>query len=166
VDAYEISAETRTEQPAAVRSATLSIADLQAWIGPTYDMVARFLIAHGSYPTGRPFARYHQVGEARFRVEAGFPVPAPIDGDGIDGEGIDGDGEVQPLTLPGGRVATTVHVGPYDAMEPAYRSVAGWITAHHGTADGDPWEVYASDPGAEPDPAKWRTQIVQPYLEG
>jgi hypothetical protein len=29
-------------------------------------------------------------------------------------------------------------------------------------ADGGPWEIYWTDPGLERDPAKWRTEIVQP----
>ncbi|HEY6564499.1 MAG TPA: GyrI-like domain-containing protein, partial [Pirellulaceae bacterium] len=137
MDTFEITAETRMEQPSAVRTATLSVADLQTWMGPTYDTVARFLTAHHSDPAGPPFARFHQVDQERFRVDAGFPVPTPIEG----------DGDVQAMMLPGGRVATTLHVGPYDAMEPAYRAVAEWITAHHATADGDAWEIYFSDPG-------------------
>ncbi len=27
------------------------------------------------------------------------------------------------------------------------------------------WEVFFSDPATEPDPATWRTEIVQPYRE-
>ena len=67
------------------------------------------------------------------------------------------------VTLPGGPAATTVHIGPYDDMVAGYRAVAGWITDHGGEAVGDPWEVYFSDPTTQPDPATWRTEIVQPY---
>ncbi|OWY63184.1 hypothetical protein B7486_54480 [cyanobacterium TDX16] len=56
-----------------------------------------------------------------------------------------------------------VHVGPYDQVEPAYRAAAEWVTEHGGTLDGDAWEVYLSDPDVEPDPATWRTEVVQPY---
>jgi effector-binding domain-containing protein len=150
---YRITSEFRTEQPAAVRTATLAVADIGPWIGPTYEAVATFLAAHGSFPAGPPFARYHRVGEEKFEVAAGFPVLTPIVG----------DGDVHPLTLPGGTAASTVHVGPYDAMEPAYRAIFEWITTHHAGAGGDPWEIYLSDPAAEPDPATWRTEIVQPY---
>jgi AraC family transcriptional regulator len=30
---------------------------------------------------------------------------------------------------------------------------------------GDPWEVYVTDPGDEPDPSKWQTELVYP-IEG
>lgn len=91
--------------------------------------------------------------DRRFEVEAGFPVTAPITA----------SGEVHPSALPGGPVATTIHIGPYDEMEPAYRALAEWIAEHGGEPAGDAWENYFSGPVSQPDPATWRTEIVQPY---
>lgn len=153
---YHISTEVRAEQPVAVRSATLAAADIGAWIGPTYGKVAQYLAAHGSHPAGPPFARYRRVDDEKFEVSAGFPVPAAIAG----------DGDVHPMTLPGGPAAGTLYIGPYDAMAPAYRALVQWLAAHGAVANGDPWETYFSDPTTEPDPATWRTQIVQPYSTG
>jgi effector-binding domain-containing protein len=65
--------------------------------------------------------------------------------------------------LPAGPVAVTVHIGPYDAMEPAYAALASWVSGRGGQLAGDPWEVYFSDPEQRPDPSTWRTEIVQPY---
>ena len=42
-------------------------------------------------------------------------------------------------------------------MVPGYQAVLSWITAHEGEVVGDAWEVYLSDPTAQPDPATWRT---------
>ena len=55
---------------------------------------------------GPPFARYLAF-EPRIRAEIGFPVqrPAPH------------VGRVFPGRLPGGRVASIVHIGPYDGLE-------------------------------------------------
>jgi effector-binding domain-containing protein len=92
------------------------------------------------------------LGDGRFEVEAGFPVSRPIER----------SGDVQPSELPGGQVAVTVHVGPYDQMEPAYQALASWVTDHGGELTGDAWEVFFSDPATEPGPATWRTEIVQP----
>lgn len=152
---YEVIPGTRTAQPAAVCVATLPVGELPTWLGRAFSNVAGFLAAHGPHPVGPPFARYHQLDGGRFEVAAGFPVPTSIDG----------AGEVQPLLLPGGPVATTVHVGPYDAMVPGYQAVLAWITAHEGEVVGDAWEVYLSDPTAQPDPATWRTEIVQPFRD-
>ena len=150
---YDISSQVRREQPAAVCTETLSISELPAWLGRSLATVVEWLPSQRSHPAGPPFARYHRLDDGRFVVDAGFPVSAPVTG----------SDSVRGVTLSGGTVATTVHVGPYDQMAPGYRAVETWITAHGGEAVGDPWEVYLSDPGAQPDPATWRTEIVQPY---
>jgi effector-binding domain-containing protein len=150
---YEIQAGTRQEQPTAVRTATLAVAGIGPWLAETFGAVATVITAHGAYPAGPPFARYHRLAADGFTVEAGFPVSAAIDA----------DGDVRPSQLPGGPVAATVHTGPYDQMAPAYEAIAGWVSSHRGEPAGDPWEIYFSDPAAEPDPATWRTEIVQPY---
>ena len=112
--------------------------------------------ARHTSPAGPPFARYHPLGEGRFEVEAGFPVAGPVEA----------AGEVVPSELPGGPVAVTVHTGSYDQMEPAYQALASWVADHGGQLAGDAWEVYYSDPAEQPDPAHWRTGVVQPYRQG
>ena len=150
---YEISARTRQAQPAAVMTATLPVAEIGPWLAKTYGTVASVIAAHGACPAGPPFARYHQLAEDRFAIEAGFPV----------GAAIEADGDVRPAQLPGGLVAVTVHVGPYEQMAAAYQALASWISSHGGEPAADPWEVYLTDPASEPDPATWRTEITQPY---
>lgn len=150
---YEIHAEARQAQLTAVARATLPVAEIGPWLGTTYGAIAGLLAARRAAPAGPPFARFHMLGDGRFDVEAGFPVSRPIEP----------SGDVQPSELPGGQVAVTVHVGPYDQMEPAYQALASWVTDHGGELAGDAWEVFFSDPAAEPDPATWRTEIVQPY---
>jgi effector-binding domain-containing protein len=153
VDTYLINSEDRAAQPAAVRTATLAVGELPEWLGQTFARVTGYLKAHSSYPDGPPFARYFKRADGRFEVAAGFPVRTPVEG----------DGDVQGVTLPGGSTATTMHVGSYDDMEPGYRAITDWIDTQNAEPIGDPWEVYFSDPGTQPNPAHWRTQIVQPY---
>ncbi len=150
---YDIHAEVRNTQVTAVARATLTVAEIGSWLGKTYSAIASLLAAGQAGPAGPPFARYHVLGEDRFEVEAGFPASRPIEA----------DGDVQPSELPGGQVAVTIHTGPYDAMQPAFQALVSWVSQHGGELAGDPWEVYFSDPSTQPDPATWRTQIVQPY---
>ncbi len=150
---YDIHAEARNAQVTAVARATLTVAEIGPWLGKAYGAIAGLLAARQAGPAGPPFARYHVLGEGRFEVEAGFPATRPIEGNGV----------AQPSELPGGQVAVTTHTGPYDQMEPAYQALASWVGQHGGELAGDPWEVYFSDPSTEPDPATWRTQVVQPY---
>ena len=153
METYDIHSQTGQAQPAAVMTAALPVAEIGPWLAKAYGTVASVITAHGAYPAGPPFARYHRLAEDRFAVEAGFPVSTPIEA----------DGDVLPSQLPGGPVAVTVHIGPYEQMAPAYEALASWVTSHGGEPAGDPWEVYFTDPASEPDPATWRTEVVQPY---
>ena len=153
MNTYDVQTTTRTSQATAVSHTTLAVEEIGPWLGKAYGAVARTLATQGTHPAGPPFARYHRLSDGRFEVEAGFPVLAPIKA----------DGEVQPSSLPGGTAATTMHIGSYGDMEPGYAALAAWVKERGQELAGDAWEVYFSDPGEEPDPAKWQTQIVQPY---
>ncbi len=152
---YDIHAEAKSAQVTAVARATLTVAEIGPWLGKTYGAIAGLLASRQAGPAGPPFARYHLLGEGRFEVEAGFRATRPIEG----------NGDVQPSELPAGQVAVTLHTGPYDEMELAYQALVSWVSEHGGELAGDPWEVYFSDPSTEPDPATWRTEIVQPYRQ-
>lgn len=150
---HQIDAQELSEQPTAVSTASLSVSEIGPWLGSVYGAVAQRLASEGAGPAGPPFARYRRLGDERFEVEAGFPAF----------EAIAALDDVGPSTLPGGPAAHTVHVGPYDGMEPAYAALDRWIRDHGFEPNGDPWEVYLSDPTSEPDPATWRTEIFAPY---
>ncbi len=150
---YDIQLQTRQMQPTAVISTELPVAEIGPWLASAYHILADVIAAHGTSPAGPPFARYHQLAPGRFAVEAGFPVVTAIEP----------DSGVRPSYLPGGPAAVTIHTGRYEEMTRAYAALASWISDHGGEPEGDPWEVYLSDPARQPDPATWRTEIVQPY---
>lgn|SRR5512146_2905999 len=150
---YEVHSRARQAQPTVVMTATLPVAGIGPWLARVYGTVAGFIMAQGAHPAGPPFARYRRLDDDRFAVEAGFPVSTAIDA----------NGDVRSSELPGGPAAVTVHTGPYDQMAAAYEVLASWVTRHGGELAGDPWEVYFTDPASEPDPATWRTEIIQPY---
>lgn len=138
---------------AATRTTTLNVAQLPEWLGQTYDRIARYLATRGRHPSGPPFARYHRHDDGRFGVTAGFPVD----------DKFVGDGDVVAEYIPGGRVAVVQHRGSYEAMAPAYRTLAQWLISHHAVALSDPVEVYRTGPDDAPDPAAQLTDIVQPF---
>ena len=154
----EIQPDMTDEQLTAVAEAMLPVAEVGPWLAKTYDTVAKVLAHQGVQPVGPPFSRFHRLDAGRFAVEAGFPVASVIDASG--------DVRASSLSLPGGRVARTVHVGPYEEMEPAYAALTSWVREQGGEPLGDAWEVYFSDPQLEPDPTAWRTEVVQPYRVG
>lgn len=139
----------------AVVRASVYPSEISDLLGRAYHSVEEALSHQGVSPTGPPFARYHHR-EGDFEVEAGFPV----------GRDVAPSGDVVASSLPGGTVAVATFVGSYDRVGAAYRELREWVDARGGRPQGEPWEVYLTDPSASPDPSQWRTEIVLPFVVG
>lgn len=146
---YDISIVQLEKQPTLVGKATVAPALLSARLAEILPAVAAHLGSVGVPPVGPPFTKYLQVSEAEMVIEAGMPVAQPLEA----GKG------VEPSSLPGGKVAQTVHVGPYDQLGHAHQALLDWITQQEFEASGDVWEVYITDPGQVPDPKDWQTLV-------
>ncbi|MFC6238090.1 GyrI-like domain-containing protein [Longivirga aurantiaca] len=132
---YVVTVERVEEQPAAVVHGRVDVDDLPEFLGRAFGDVLRTLATQHLHPVGPPFGRYQVDGDV-FEVEAGFPcdgVPTPV-------------GDVEPCTLPGGEVATTLHTGDYQRIGAAYQAVAEWMGEHHWQIAAAPWESYVDDP--------------------
>ena len=67
-------------------------------------------------------------------------------------------GRVEPSTLPGGHVATTMHVGSYADLGAASDAAQQFLTDEGYEVAGAPWECYLDGPEvAEP-----RTEVFMP----
>lgn len=121
-------------------------------IGEAIGEIEARMTEAGVELAGPPFARYLSLSPTRIEAEIGCPVwrPAPH------------VGRVYPGQLPGGRVASIIHVGPYDTLEDTYTRLTAWLADAGIQGSGPMWEVYWTDPVAEPDPATWRTEILIP----
>jgi effector-binding domain-containing protein len=99
-----------------------------------------------------PYSRYHGFEPQKVDMECGAPLGAPAAGEGriVAGE------------LPGGQVATTWHIGPYDGLSAAYDALMGWAGEQARVPAGGPWEIYHTGPDEVPDPAQWRTELFLP----
>ena len=108
--------------------------------------------AQGLAVIGPPFGFYPRMPTDSVEVVVGFPVAAPVTPDGA----------VTAFLLPGGRVATGTHVGPYDTLAQTYGELAEWAAAEGLTLAEHMWESYLSDPEEEPDPSAWQTLVRWP----
>ena len=52
------------------------------------------------------------------------------------------DGEVVRSVIPGGVVATAVHVGPYHQLHEAHNAIRTWCEGHRCALAGPCWEIY------------------------
>jgi effector-binding domain-containing protein len=144
---YEIRIDARPEQEAAVVHDLVALDGIASFLGEAFGEVSGALARQGLFPAGPPFARY-QVVESGFDVEAGFACSGRARA----------EGRVEPVVLPGGEIAETVHVGAYDEVSAAYTAVMHWLTDNGRVPVGDPWELYLDDPSV-PEP---RTVVCVP----
>jgi effector-binding domain-containing protein len=99
------------------------------------------LKAHGVKGAGRNLAVYL---DEQINLEVGVEMDGPFAG----------VGEVVASSKPGGTVATTTHVGPYQLLGNAHRAIRDWCEQHGHRMAGPNWEVYGhwqdhwnNDPG-------------------
>jgi effector-binding domain-containing protein len=139
-------------QPAAVVRDEVPMQEIRTVFDRGFGEVMRVAEAQGVAITGPPFGFYPRTPTDTVEVAVGFPVAAPVSA----------DGDVTPFELPGGRVVTGVHVGPYESLGASYGELTEWAASNGHSLAGHMWESYLTDPSAEPDPATWQTRITWP----
>jgi effector-binding domain-containing protein len=128
------------ERHAAVIGIDGRVDELPRLMGEAFRLTAQAIGDSGAVIAGPPFARYHGFGE-RIQAEVGFP---------FSGKLVPSD-RVRETTLPGGRLVTTAHVGPYEELAQAWDRAAAWMREHALTTTSAPWECYLTGPD-EPGP--------------
>jgi hypothetical protein len=111
---------------------------------PLHPDVRGWLRSRGVEPAGQPFIRYNVIDmDRQLEVEAGFPVAAPMTG----------EGQVLAAILPAGRFATLWHTGHPDGLADATRTgprVAAWpgTSRPHPMANGGvaAWRFFTTNP--------------------
>lgn len=139
-------------QIAAVVKGQVGFEQLPDFFGDAFVAAMTAIEHQGLKATGPPFAYYPAAPTSVVTLEAGFPTS----------DVIESDGRVVGFELPGGTAVTTIHLGPYDAMEATYDRMQTWMVDHGYDPSPGMWEVYLSDADEEPDPSRWRTRIVWP----
>ena len=139
-------------QPVLSIRATATMDKIGEVMGPLFGEVYGCIQQSGQEPAGMPFAIYHSMDGDMVDFECGIPTVSPMES----------VGRAQAGGLPGGTVATVTHMGPYDTLRQTWAALTEWMSSQGLQPAGAPWEVYVTDPGAEPDQSKWRTDIFFP----
>ena len=148
---YVIDLVDLQEQPAAAVRGHVPADGIAGFLGEAFGEVARVTAEQGLRVAGAPFGRYRPTGDGGMDVEAGFPVRGEVTS----------SGRVEPVILPGGRMARTLHVGDYAQVGAAYAAVQTWLVENGYVGAGEPWESYLDGPDV-PQP---RTELFFPCHE-
>jgi effector-binding domain-containing protein len=154
--APDIRAAQLKERPTAVVHETVPMNALRDFFGRAFSAVMGAVQEQHVQLAGPPFALYRGKPTDVVDVEAGFPLAAPFTNpSGADTAVVAG-------TLPAGQAYEAMHIGPYESLQRTYGAIMARMR-QDGTSPGAAmWEYYLTDPGVEPDPAKWRTLVVWP----
>lgn len=98
-----------------------------------------------------------EVGEVGgIAFEVCLPISRPIEG----------RRGIMNTLLPGGLVASVVHVGPYHELELIYPMLGAWIEAHGYGMAGPPRNLLVTNPTQVTDPAGYHTEVQWPLTPG
>ena len=126
--------------------------DVSQRLSELYNELLVFGVKSGVAITTRPIAIYHRFDENWAVFEAGIPVI----------EKLPVSGRILYKTMPESDHAAADYYGSYDTLEDGHNAVQQWLMRYRRKLTGYPWEMYVTDPAAEPDPNKWLTKIFYP----
>jgi len=158
--AYSITTQELTPQPVLLLRRRVKPSEIAAALGESLGHIFTVAQKNGIALAGQPFTRYIDWGPGLMTIEPGLPVVMPA----RERQRIDSSGtfDIFADTLPGGRVAMTTHLGPYERLSEAHAAIEVWIEEHGLATAGAPWEVYVTDPADDPDPKDWKTDVFWP----
>ena len=146
--------EERAPQPALSMRTRTTMAQLPEFFDRAYGAVLGRMAELGETPAGAPFAYYHNLNFDDLDIEAGFPVSRELES----------NGEVQAITLPGGRYCVGIHQGSYDTLSQTWDALVKYATDQGHTPAGFVIEHYLTNP-TEVAPEDNQTLLTLPLVE-
>ncbi len=151
---YQWSIVERPSQTALTIRTQVSLVALATTIGKSLTAIIQYASDKGYVPLGPPFVAYHGVDGQEQDVEMGFPFTSDIQ----ESHTMHGH------EIPGGKLATYHHVGPYDQLPDVRTALEQWLKAHGHTKAGATYEIYLNDPQTTA-PERLETEIMCPLIE-
>ena len=102
--------------------------------------------------TARPIVVYRHIDENKAVIEVGVPVNVQPQV----------SGRIYYKTMPEGEHVVADYLGDYDTLLDGHNAVQQWLMRYRRKQTGYAWEMYVTDPAAEPDTNKWLTKIYYP----
>jgi len=131
------------------------MSELPGFFGRAYRTVAETAGKQGIAITGPAMGVYYGMPTDTVEVGAGFPTARLVTAtNGVSAE-----------TLPGGRAAQILHVGPYDALQQTYGRLMTWLEDQKLRGGPVMWESYLTEPTPGQSQNTMLTRISWPLAE-
>jgi|LGVF01.1.fsa_nt_gb effector-binding domain-containing protein len=111
--------------------------------------VWQFAVERGIQIEGPPIFVFHEMTDAAAKTadakgNADIEVAVPVSGK------VDGTDKIKCYEMPGGKMAKTIHRGPYQELEFTYEKLLAWLEQSGKRLVGRAREVYLNDPRRVP----------------
>ncbi len=117
-----------------------AVENLKDVLGKAFYQIVNYMNECGEQPVGAPYVGYFNMDMQNLDIEIGFPCARRLPA----------KGELQPSELPGGKVATVLHVGPYEKAEAAYNALTEYVQQQGYEPSGAAYEFYLNGPETPP----------------
>jgi DNA-binding transcriptional MerR regulator len=141
--------------PAAAVRGTVDLGAVLAWYAEAMAELDRTFRSLGLTATGPVGGLYdnelftHERGDVAVYIPVAHPPTR---------------GAVQPMVIPAGELAVTVHHGPHDDIDVTYAALGTYVTEHALAVAGPVHEIYLVGPRDTDNSAAWRTEIGWPIF--
>lgn len=135
---------------------TSSEDQLQSFFTNAYTQIGIYMGTNQLEMTGQPLALYYGPWDPTNIV---LKACIPVSGDAT------GSDKIELVKLPAGEYVLSQYFGDYSDMEGAHGSIEVFMTENNLSHMNWSMEQYITDPGAEPDPSKWQTDILYPIAQ-
>lgn len=135
----------------AIRSET-DMGGIAQAMGNGFGQIMQVAQAGGLEITGAPFAIWYTWDGETFVFDNCLPVNKAI-------------AVTDPIKIVdtyAGKAATVDHFGSYETTQYSWGVLENYLNENGLETNGEPMEFYITDPGTEPDPAKWQTTLYWP----
>ncbi len=144
-----------TGQPYYFIQDKVSWADMNSeFFGTRYGKIMGYLGDDAQNMTGAPFAIIHTWDEEDEMADIAVSIPCVSEKSATD--------EIKKGLSYQGPALRCEYLGPYEGSGIAHEYIHEFAQANGYELTGSPWESYVTDPGQEPDPAKWVTEVYYP----
>jgi effector-binding domain-containing protein len=147
--AITVSIETVSARTLAAVRRKVRLGEIATAWRPALDLVWQFLSQHPElYTGGHNVFLYHHPANMQSPLDVDFGVQVT--------RSFPKAGEVFAIETPAGKVATAMHVGPFERLGETHNAIHAWAAANKMTFAGKSWEIYRdwSD-----DPTKLETRV-------
>lgn len=103
---------------------------------------------------GRPYIRTLEISKDKWKYEVGLPMASKVS--------IPMESGIKAGTLPGGKVARTVHKGSPEGFKNAFAALNDYLEKKKITKAGPHWMVHRNDLSMVKSPEEFETEIIYP----